>query len=160
MFDKLRQSIGVPPGQSQIQQLNKPPVTLISHIVHLAAAPPDGSLHPIWNANSKFDQLTWATLPDEFKQVPPLFSLASMFPNPVPQRQINYSVLTIRPIPRFKEIFLSVRILFSRSFHITSLALLKTNSTDATTPWFDVAPNHTVMLSGFPPKGSCIPDLA
>ncbi|KAF9650243.1 hypothetical protein BDM02DRAFT_3268153 [Thelephora ganbajun] len=118
MFDKLRQSIGVPPGQSQIQQPNKPPMTLISHIIHLAAAPPDGSLHPVWNANSKFDQLTWSTLQDEFKQ-----------------RQMNYSIVTIRPIPRFKEIFLSA------------------NFTDAASPWFDVAPNHTVMLSGFPPKG-------
>lgn len=80
MFDKLRQSIGVPLGQSQIQQPNKSPVTLVSHIVHLAAAPPDGSLHPVWNVNSKFDQLTWTTLPDEFKQVslpfsPPLWFL-------------------------------------------------------------------------------------
>jgi hypothetical protein len=69
MFDKLRQSIGLNPGQSQIQQPNKPAVTLVSHILHLAAAPPDGSLHPLWNANPKFDQLEWATLPEEFKQV-------------------------------------------------------------------------------------------
>jgi len=83
MFDKLRQSIGVPPGQSQIQQPNKPPVTLVSHIVHLAAAPPDGSLHPVWNVNSKFDQLTWATLPDEFKQVPSPSSPFSLVSHPL-----------------------------------------------------------------------------
>ena len=110
MFDKLRQSFGIPLGQSQIQQPNKPPLTLISHIVHLAAAPPDGSLHPAWNANSKFDQLTWATLPDEFKQVPLPLPSVFLFPHPSPQRQINYSIVTIRSIPRFKEIFLSVRI--------------------------------------------------
>ena len=157
MFDKLRQSIGVPPGQSQIQQPNKPPVTLISHIVHLAAAPPDGSPHPVWNANSKFDQLMWASLPDEFKQVRSPSSLAFRLSHSCPQRQINYSIVTIRPIPRFKEIFQSVRI-FAHFFNVVSLTVLKTNSTDATTPWFDVAPNHTVMLSGFPPKGSCIPN--
>ena len=112
MFDKLRQSIGVPPGQSQIQQPSKSPVTLVSHIVHLAAAPPDGSLHPVWNVNSKFDQLTWATLPDEFKQVPPSFSLLPGFSYSLLQRQISYSIVTIRPIPRFKEIFLSVRAFF------------------------------------------------
>ena len=77
MFDKLRQSLGVPPGQSQFQQPNKTPVALVSHIIHLAAGVPDGSLHPVWNGNLKFDQLTWATLPDEFKQVPPLFSPSS-----------------------------------------------------------------------------------
>jgi hypothetical protein len=69
MFDKLRQSIGVNPGQSQIQHPNKPPVTLVSHILHLAAAPPDGLAHPLWNANPKFDQLAWTTLPEEFKRV-------------------------------------------------------------------------------------------
>lgn len=42
---------------------------------------------------------------------------------------------------------------------ISSLTRIKTNSADATTPWFDVAPNHTVMLSGFPPKGSYIANL-
>ena len=114
MFDKLRQSIGVPLGQSQIQQPNKPPLTLISHIVHLAAAPPDGSLHPVWNANSKFDQLTWATLPDEFRQVHLPSYFAFLLSHPPPKRQINYSIVTIRPIPRFKEIFLSVRISFWR----------------------------------------------
>jgi len=111
MFDKLRQSIGIPLGQSQTQQPNKPPLNLISHIVHLAAAPPDGSLHPVWNANSKFDQLTWANLPDEFKQVPLPFTPAFLSSHSLPlQRQINYNVVTIRPIPRFKEIFISVRI--------------------------------------------------
>lgn len=79
MFDKFRQSIGIPPGQSQTQQPNKPPMTLISHILHLAAAAPDGSLHPVWNANSRFDQLSWTTLPEEFKQVP----LLSPSPFPV-----------------------------------------------------------------------------
>lgn len=116
MFDKLRQSIGLPLGQSQIQQPNKPPITLISHIVHLAASPPDGSLHPVWNANSKFDQLTWATLPDEFKQAHFPLSPAFLLSHYFPQRQISYSIVTIRPIPRFKDIFLSVRTLFSFSF--------------------------------------------
>ena len=114
MFDKFRQSIGLPLGQSQIQQPNKQALTLISHIVHLAAAPPDGSSHPVWNANSKFDQLTWTTLPDEFKQVL-LPSFSFLLPHPPLQRQINYSVITIRPIPRFKEIFLSVCIFFDNN---------------------------------------------
>lgn len=42
------------------------------------------------------------------------------------------------------------------TFEITFLTLLKANSTDTTVPWFDVLPNHTIMLSGFPPKGLCI----
>lgn len=62
--------------------------------------------------------------------------------------------MTVRHIPRFKEIFLSVRTPRAFSDSLT-YSTLKTNSTDASTPWFDVAPNHTIMLSGFPPKGPC-----
>ena len=68
--------------------------------------------------------------------------------------------MTIRPIPRFKEIFLSVRVFLFNYFQIVPLTPFKTNSTDATTPWFDVAPNHTVMLSGFPAKGPSVTNLA
>ena len=43
--------------------------------------------------------------------------------------------------------------------HIVLLILLKVNSAEATAPWFDVAPNHTIMLSGFPQKGSYEPNI-
>lgn len=151
MFDKLRQSIGVPPGQSQIQNPNKPPVTLVSHLLHLAAAPPDGSLHPVWNTNSKFDQLTWATLPDEFKQVPLLLFIRSRFsPTPAATDQLQRrDYPTYSPFQRIIPLC-SYLLMTSR---LSLLTPLKVNSTDPTTPWFDVAPNHTILLCGFPPKG-------
>lgn len=154
MIDKLRQSIGVPPGQSQIQNPNKPPVTLVSHILHLAASPPDGSLHPIWNTNPKFDRLTWAALPDEFKQVSYPFSHPfGLSPAPIAADQLQR-----RDCPTHSSLQgnLPIRSYLLITSRITLLTLLKTNSTDATTPWFDVAPNHTIMLSGFPTKGVCI----
>lgn len=159
MFDKLRQSIGVLPGQSQIQHPNKPPVTLVSHILHLAAAPPDGSLHPVWNTNSKFDQLTWATLPDEFKQVPfsSLSKLRSLYA-PAATDQLQH-----RDYPTYSSFQgnLPFRSYLPMTFQITLplLTLFKVKFADATNPWFDVMPNHTIMLSGFPPKGLCIVNL-
>jgi hypothetical protein len=70
MFDKLRNSIGSIPSsslQTQNQQNKRP--SLVSHVIHFAACPPDSSLNPMWNKDPNYDGLTWKSLPDEFKKV-------------------------------------------------------------------------------------------
>jgi hypothetical protein len=42
---------------------------LACHLIHIAACPPDASRHPVWNNNSKFDHVSWESLPKEFTQV-------------------------------------------------------------------------------------------
>ena len=40
-----------------------------SHVFHIAAFPPDGSIHPSCNESPTMDQVTWETLPLEIKKV-------------------------------------------------------------------------------------------
>lgn len=120
MFDKLRSSIeSIPSTNSQTQNQSSRRAALISHVIHFAACPPDTSLNPMWNKDPNYDALTWRSLPEEFKK-----------------REINYSMILVRPLPRFKEIYSAMP---STEPHIA--------------PWFNVAPHHTILLSGFPSKG-------
>ena len=40
-----------------------------SHVFHIAASPPDGSIHPFCNESPTMDQVNWETLPLEIKKV-------------------------------------------------------------------------------------------
>ena len=40
-----------------------------SHVFHVAAFPPDGSIHPSVNESPAMDQVNWETLPLEIKKV-------------------------------------------------------------------------------------------
>lgn len=40
-----------------------------SHVFHIAASPPDGSIHPSCNESPAMDQVNWETLPLEIKKV-------------------------------------------------------------------------------------------
>ena len=40
-----------------------------SHVFHIAAFPPDGSIHPSCNESPAMDQVNWETLPLEIKKV-------------------------------------------------------------------------------------------
>jgi hypothetical protein len=65
MFDQLRKSMGL----SSPADPSKKRTGLISHVIHFAAAPPDTSIKPAWNKDPTFDEITWETLPSEFKKV-------------------------------------------------------------------------------------------
>ncbi|KAH9838797.1 uncharacterized protein C8Q71DRAFT_856717 [Rhodofomes roseus] len=99
LFDMLKESLEV----------------MTSHIIHVAAAPPDGSEHPVWNIAPNLDEVSWATLPVELQK-----------------RNINYSNILLRQLPRFQEL------------HASAAA----GSTQQ--PWFTVRPQHILHLSGFP----------
>lgn len=64
MFDQLRASLG---WNDNPPHPNRPRV--ISHVIHFAAGAPDASVNPMWNKDPRFDDLTWQTLPEEFKKV-------------------------------------------------------------------------------------------
>ncbi|KAI0951598.1 hypothetical protein AcW1_008602 [Taiwanofungus camphoratus] len=60
--------------------------TIVCHIVHIAAAPPDASDRPLWNMAPVLDNVTWETLPAEFRR-----------------RDICYSNILLKQLPRFPE---------------------------------------------------------
>ncbi|KZT65876.1 hypothetical protein DAEQUDRAFT_493130 [Daedalea quercina L-15889] len=74
LFDVLKDSIEV----------------MTSHIIHVAATPPDGSERPVWNLASNLDDVSWETLPLELRK-----------------RNINYSSILLNPVPRFSELSVS-----------------------------------------------------
>ncbi|KAF7978845.1 hypothetical protein HWV62_44653 [Athelia sp. TMB] len=88
MFDILSDSVKVKPLQSQ--SLNQAPYVaprLVSHIIHVAASPPDDALKPLWNDSPELDDASWASLPSELKK-----------------RNINLSIINVRPNPPLVEL--------------------------------------------------------
>ncbi|KAH9481517.1 hypothetical protein JR316_0006044 [Psilocybe cubensis] len=68
----------------------------ISHIIHVAASPPDSSLHPIYNDNAALDNIDWDSLPHELKK-------ASFL------RNINYTTISLVPgLSRFQDLHSAV----------------------------------------------------
>jgi hypothetical protein len=45
-----------------------------SFIIHIATSAPDNSLHPEWNESELMDDVSWESLPIEFKNVSRFFS--------------------------------------------------------------------------------------
>ncbi|KAF9024920.1 hypothetical protein BDZ89DRAFT_1135743 [Hymenopellis radicata] len=87
MFDTLLASLSVPEG-------SRGP---ISHMIHATASPVDGAVNPVWNGDSAFDEVTWDTIPEEFKKrhihftsinidqdLPPIIKLHKALDNHVP----------------------------------------------------------------------------
>lgn len=67
MLDTLKTSLVLRP-QSQ----NQTPSNVrsaISHILHIAATMPDANDRPLWNNDTKLDNVGWASLPAELKKV-------------------------------------------------------------------------------------------
>ncbi|KAH9925523.1 uncharacterized protein B0H18DRAFT_1008817 [Fomitopsis serialis] len=62
--------------------LKDSPEVTSSHIIHVAAAPPDGSEHPLWNMTAGLDDISWDTLPLELQK-----------------RKIHYSNILLRQLP-------------------------------------------------------------
>ncbi|KAI0762050.1 hypothetical protein BC629DRAFT_1597128 [Irpex lacteus] len=91
-------------------------VQIKAHVIHLAACQPDAAQRPIWNVSPALDNVTWETLPSEFRK-----------------RDINYSLIQLRPIPRLNELYNLVA------------------ATGSQEPWFKVRPGHSVRLMGYPP---------
>ncbi|KAH9941346.1 hypothetical protein B0H21DRAFT_893420 [Amylocystis lapponica] len=71
LFDTLRSSIEVK----------------ASHIVHIAASPPDTADRPLWNLTPLLDSASWDTLPTEFRK-----------------RDINYSNILLKQISQFSDL--------------------------------------------------------
>lgn len=69
------------------------------------------------------------------------------------QRNIHYSTVLLRPLPRFSHLYTSV------SFPGLSLLNLCSNSTQASAgsvqqPWFPTRPQHVLHINGFPQMGA------
>ncbi|KAF7789802.1 hypothetical protein EIP86_000748 [Pleurotus ostreatoroseus] len=81
-------------------------LSFTSHVVHVAASPPDTAERPIWNTLPHLDNVTWESLPAEFRKITgtsqaPWFPVRSHhtvklmgFPPPQPPK-----VTTKRPAP-------------------------------------------------------------
>lgn len=62
----------------------------------------------MWNASPTVDQITWDSLPVEMRKVSHfLFELLNYLLNAL-QREINYSLIQVRPIPKLNDLFASV----------------------------------------------------
>ncbi|KAG1726263.1 uncharacterized protein EDB91DRAFT_1254405 [Suillus paluster] len=59
----------------------------VSHILHIAASPPDSTRRPLWNTLPHLDSVSWDTLPLELKK-----------------RKINLSLITLRQIQQFQDV--------------------------------------------------------
>lgn len=60
---------------------------LASQLWHIAAAPPDSAAKPWWNMTTKLDDASWETLPSEMRK-----------------RDISYSAILLRPLPKLPEL--------------------------------------------------------
>ncbi|KAI0249826.1 hypothetical protein BJV78DRAFT_1223704 [Lactifluus subvellereus] len=89
---------------------------LSCHLWHFAAGRPDSAKQPRWCFSSTLRNLTWENLPAELKE-----------------RDINCSMILVRPTPKFEELF----------FEISDTPI---------TPWFPICKGHTILLSGFSPS--------
>ncbi|KAI0346315.1 hypothetical protein BDW22DRAFT_742100 [Trametopsis cervina] len=105
LFDVLKETTHTKPDS----------VPFRSYVIHLAAGLPDSAERPMWNVSSVLDGVTWDTLPSEFRK-----------------RDIHYSLIQVRPIPRLHELYNSIAGTASRN------------------AFFDVFPGHSVKLMGYP----------
>ncbi|KDQ59204.1 hypothetical protein JAAARDRAFT_33941 [Jaapia argillacea MUCL 33604] len=91
LFDQLQAACQRKPLVPQA--VNQPipksgPQISASHIIHVAAAPPDPSQHPLWNSSPKLDRMSWDNLPMQLQK-----------------RKIQWSLMLLQPLPRLKEYY-------------------------------------------------------
>ncbi|KAH0833161.1 hypothetical protein J3R83DRAFT_12188 [Lanmaoa asiatica] len=91
LFDILMASANFSPNHVQTQSPQKDNRSLISHLLHIAASPPDGAQRPYCNTLQHLDFVTWESIPAELKK-----------------RKINLSLISLRKIPQFQDLQSSV----------------------------------------------------
>ncbi|KAI6107910.1 hypothetical protein F5141DRAFT_1005488 [Pisolithus sp. B1] len=81
LFDILALSaVNLPPSQKENR-------TLVSHLIHIAACPPDNAQRPQYNALQHLDSVTWETLAAELRK-----------------RKIHLSSISLRKVQKFQEL--------------------------------------------------------
>ncbi|KAI0084114.1 hypothetical protein BDY19DRAFT_556409 [Irpex rosettiformis] len=105
LFDRLKETA----------QHKTDAVLIKAHVIHLAACQPDAAERPMWNVSPALDTVTWDSMPSEFRK-----------------REINYSLVQLRPISRLSDLYNSIAAIGSQE------------------PWFKVRPGHSVRLMGYP----------
>lgn len=81
LFDILLASaVNLPPSQKENR-------TLVSHLIHIAACPPDTAQRPQCNALQHLDSVTWETLATELRK-----------------RKIHLSLIGLRKVQKFQEL--------------------------------------------------------
>ncbi|KAH7884579.1 hypothetical protein F5I97DRAFT_1929424 [Phlebopus sp. FC_14] len=89
LFDILMASMNTVINHPSPQKDNNR--SLVSHVLHVAASPPDGAQKPQCNALQHLDSVTWDTIPTELKK-----------------RKIHLSLISLRKIPTFQDLQSSV----------------------------------------------------
>ncbi|KAI9510732.1 hypothetical protein F5148DRAFT_1332188 [Russula earlei] len=94
MFDNLKSGVNQKPLRPLTlnESRDKPKEEFSCYLWHFAAGQPDDAKHPYWNSSPALDNLTWTTVPAELKK-----------------RDINCSMLLVRPSPKFSELFSTMR---------------------------------------------------
>lgn len=82
--------------------------SMLYHIFHVAAYPPDSARHPVWNNNPEFDHVSWESLPSNFSQVSFSVDDRNFSRLKFLQRDIHYSMILLRHIPEFERFYASV----------------------------------------------------
>ncbi|KAI6168218.1 hypothetical protein EDD17DRAFT_754816 [Pisolithus thermaeus] len=81
LFDILAASaINLPPSQKENR-------TVVSHLIHIAACPPDNAQRPQYNTLQHLDSVTWETLAAELRK-----------------RKIHLSLISLRKVQKFQEL--------------------------------------------------------
>lgn len=69
IFDILMTSTNFAVSHAQTQSPQKDSRSLISHLLHIAASPPDNAQRPHWNILQHLDSVNWDSIPAELKKV-------------------------------------------------------------------------------------------
>ncbi|KAF8838598.1 hypothetical protein BDN67DRAFT_971308 [Paxillus ammoniavirescens] len=91
LFDILMASTNLAVNHAQTQSPQKDNRSLVSHLLHIAASPPDSAQRPQCNTLQHLDSVTWESIPTELKK-----------------RKINLSLISLRKIVQFQDLQSSV----------------------------------------------------
>ncbi|KAH7919370.1 hypothetical protein BV22DRAFT_1199516 [Leucogyrophana mollusca] len=87
LFDILMASANTSIGHGPNQSSQKEARSFVSHIIHIAACPPDSAQRPQCNSLQHLDAVSWESLPLELKK-----------------RKINLSLISLRQITKFQDL--------------------------------------------------------
>ncbi|KAG8213163.1 hypothetical protein J3R82DRAFT_11572 [Butyriboletus roseoflavus] len=87
LFDLLVTSTNSAANHAQTQSPQKENRSLIFHLLHIAASPPDNAQRPQCNTLQHLDFVNWDSIPTELKK-----------------RKINLSLISLRKIPQFQDL--------------------------------------------------------
>ncbi|KIK94223.1 hypothetical protein PAXRUDRAFT_143360 [Paxillus rubicundulus Ve08.2h10] len=136
LFDILMTSTNFAVSHTQTQTPQKDNRSLVSHLLHIAASPPDSAQRPQCNNLQNLDSITWESIPTELKK-----------------RKINLSLISLREIAKFQDLQSSVAGFGAqspwfnvRAPHVLALAgfpaVQKTKDHVSTTQSHNLSPNQ------------------